>query len=307
MKTLREKLGLNQSEFAERLGVGRTVITETENERRVPKEAFWRAIAQLEVSAGLRPIPSEPMPTSEHVAESLEGARYADPRLAIRKAREARHLSIAQLAKLTRLPADVLTAAESGGQRLSERQIDAICRELDLDKGMLMSGSDHPNVLDEAGIEATHGATPSIKLPPGMKGRHVPLLATAEAGPQAGHSDAEYRYTGIFAPNVDDHSAFAIKVSGDSMDSGKNSETDLRDGDLVVCSPKASLGNSEVAVVRTRSEQVFIKYWRKEKDRVVLESANPGYPDLTFPLSEIAGAWPVVLRFQSGKIKKSHQ
>ena len=160
-----------------------------------------------------------------------------------------------------------------------------------------MGGSDEARVLGD--LEATYGTLSKIKLPPGVKGRYVPVLSMAEAGPlNAGHSDAFYSYTAVFAPNVDDRSAFAIKVSGNSM------EPVLSEGDFVICSPVAAISNGEAAVVRTRSEQVFIKYWRKSGDRAVLESANPDYKPIEFPLAEIAGVWPIVQHISSGKIKR---
>ena len=46
--------------------------------------------------------------------------------------------------------------------------------------------------------------------------------------------------------------------------------------------------------MRTRGEQVFINYWRQRGSRALVESANPDYRPIDLPLTEIAGAWPVV-------------
>jgi SOS-response transcriptional repressor LexA len=163
----------------------------------------------------------------------------------------------------------------------------------------LLSGSDYPLVVRDDGMEATYGTRPKLTLPEGMQGRYVPLLSYAQAGAwDASHSDALYDHTAIFALNVDDRRAFAIKVTGNSM------EPSLPEGDIVICSPGAELRNGEAAVIRTRSEQVFIKFWEKRGERVTLSSANPDYDPIHLPLAEIAGAWAVVQHIASGKVKK---
>ncbi|MDR3404965.1 MAG: S24 family peptidase [Chthoniobacter sp.] len=222
------------------------------------------------------------------------------PRRALQVAREAAGLSLGALAKRTGYPVAILGQLESGSIRASEKLIDTLCRVLpDLDKEELMSGSDHPLIIDLTGTHGTHGANTPLNLPAGVTGRYVPLLSMAQAGQwDADHSDALYDYTSVFAPNVDDRRAFAIKISGNSM------EPALAEGDFVICSPSQEIHNGEAAVVRTRSEQVFIKYWDKRGDRVVLSSANADYKPLEFPLNEIAGAWPVVQHISSGKIKR---
>jgi phage repressor protein C with HTH and peptisase S24 domain len=215
-------------------------------------------------------------------------------------AREQAGLSVGQLAKLTRYPANILQQVEDGSIRASQKFIEAVCAHLPtLTPEDLMSGSDDAPIMDESGTTGTYGATPTLKLPPGMTGRYVPLLSMAEAGPfDAGHGDGLFNHTGVFAPNVDDRRAFALKVSGNSM------EPAMSDGDIVVCSPEKELANGIAAVIRTHSEQVFIKFWNQSGKRVVLESANPAYKPIQFPVEEIAGAWAVVQRFVSGTIKK---
>jgi phage repressor protein C with HTH and peptisase S24 domain len=184
--------------------------------------------------------------------------------------------------------------------RVSESMIENIVRVMpELAKGELMDGSDSPTVRGD-GLHGTHGAKSSIKLPPGMKGRTVPLLSMAQAGAwDAGHDDGGWTGEGVFALNVDDRRAFAISVSGNSM------EPEIRAGDVVICSPRAELSPGCVAVVRTHSGQAFIKFWRQRGETVSLESANPAYDAIKFPLAEIAGAWPVVQRIASGKITQS--
>lgn len=219
---------------------------------------------------------------------------------ALRAAREDAGLSLAELARRTGYPSTILSELESGTIHASEKLIDTLCRELPtLAKEEMMGGSDHPSVLREDGMEATYGTRVKLVLPPGMQGQYVPLLSYAQAGVwDSSHSDAMYDYTSIFALNVDDRRAFAIKVAGNSM------EPALHEGDMVICSPGQRLHNGDAAVVRTRSENVFIKYWHQREDRVLLESANPDYKPIEFPLAEIAGAWPIVQTITAGKVRR---
>jgi SOS-response transcriptional repressor LexA len=225
------------------------------------------------------------------------------PRIALRRAREREGISLAALAKKTGYSAALLDQLENGAIRASENLIETLCRVLPgLSKDDLMGGSDHPWVISEAQLEATIGTMPKLALPEGIKGRYVPLLASAQAGTwDASHSDAGYDYTSVLALNLDDPRAFAIKVSGNSM------EPAIHEGDIVVCSPTQQIHNGEAAVVRTRSEQVFIKFWHKRGERVLLESANPDYKTIEFPVSEIAGAWPVVETISAGRVRRPAQ
>ncbi|MEP6673087.1 MAG: S24 family peptidase [Chthoniobacter sp.] len=222
------------------------------------------------------------------------------PRGALQRAREAAGLTLGALSKRTGYPVWILSQLESGGIRASEKLIDTLCRALpDLNKEELIIGSDHPFIIDVTGVHGTHGASVKLALPTGVKGRYVPLLSSAEAGIcDAGHSDGGYEYSGIFALNVDDRSAFAIKVSGNSM------EPNLRDGDMVICSPAQEVNNGDAAVVRTHSDNVHIKYWQRRGERVLLESANPAYPPIEVPYEEIAGAWPIVQTITAGKVRR---
>lgn len=223
------------------------------------------------------------------------------PRWQLVRARERAGISLSELAQRVGHPVMILDLLEKGSIRASEKLIDALCRELPgLSKEELMAGSDHPRVVDESGVQATTGSSEAaIVLPPGTKGRYVPLLSYAQAGQwDAGHSDAYYQYDSVFALNVDDRQAFAIKVSGNSM------EPSLHEGDMVICSPRQEPQNGDAVVVRTRSENVFIKFWRKRGDRVLLESANADYKPIEFPVAEILGAWPIVQTITAGKVRR---
>jgi len=217
----------------------------------------------------------------------------------LRMAREKAGMSFAELSKRINRPVDYLRALEEGQAPISEQSAELIAAALPtISKHDLMEGSDSPRLVGESQM-ATQGTKPTIMLPDGMKGRYVPLLSYAQAGTwDADHTDGLYDYTSIFALNVDDRRAFAIKVTGNSM------EPALSEGDMIVCSPSKSPTNGDAAVVRTRSEQVFIKYWMKRGEQVTLESANPDYEPIKLPIGEIAGVWPIIQTISARAVRK---
>jgi phage repressor protein C with HTH and peptisase S24 domain len=208
-------------------------------------------------------------------------------------------MSYSELAQKTHRDPSFLRALEEGRAPLSESTAKVIAKVLpSLSLQELLGGSDSPRIYSE-GLRGTYGASAPINLPPGVKGRYVPLLSLGQAGVwDAGHTDDFYDHTGVFALNVDDRRAFAVQVAGNSM------EPAMRNGDLVVCSPANPIANGDAGVIRTHSDQVFIKFWNKREDQVVLTSANKAYDPIKLPISEIAGAWPIVQHIASGKIKR---
>jgi SOS-response transcriptional repressor LexA/DNA-binding XRE family transcriptional regulator len=304
LKALAEVAG-SQAKLAAAAGISEGTIINWSRGLGLRDSKLEAAAANLGIAmAWLRDGEGDTAEQLEAFRERLQAAATVreeaphEPRAALKFYRQRAGLSYAQLARLTRRPPAFLEQLEVGTAPLSEAAMELICEHV---PGLtpVVAVSDHPEILSVTGAEATYGARPKLVLPPGMTGRYVPLLSLAEAGPfDANHSDAIYDYTAVFAPNVDDRRAFAIKVSGNSM------EPDINDGDLVICSPTSTVQNGEAAVVRTRSEQVFVKYWRQRGERVELESANPDYDPIALPRTEILGAWPVVQRIASGKIQR---
>lgn len=282
----RRKHGLSQSSLATALEVSRNYVSMVEGGRD-PGRKFKERFEALEIE-------SEQQGTVELAA---------NPRKKLAFALSKRGMSPAELSQKIGYDAGVIANVVHGRGRASERMIENIVRELpELSKDDLIEGSEHVPILSVSGSEGSYGAKPEVILPPGMDGRMLPLLSNAEAGAwDAGHTDEGWDGKSIFVPNVRDRRAFAIRVVGNSM------EPDIREGDVVVCSPAQEIRSGLCAVVRTKSEQAFIKFWRKHGDTIILESANPDYEPLKFPESEIAGAWPVIQRIAYGPIKKEEK
>ena len=85
-------------------------------------------------------------------------------------------------------------------------------------------------------------------------------------------------------PTVEDDAAFALEVTGDSM------LPLYRAGDVIICSPEASVRRGDRVVVKTRDGEVMAKELRRRTAKTIeLASLNPcpagGEPCRTVPSS----------------------
>ena len=117
--------------------------------------------------------------------------------------------------------------------------------------------------------------------------RRIPLIGLAQAGSDGFFDDGGYPVGGgwdeVGLPEVGDLNAYALEVSGDSM------EPVFRDGDMVIVSPAAPIRRGDRVVVRTLAGEVMAKQLtRRSARRVELKSLNPAHPDYSFDLTEMA-------------------
>jgi phage repressor protein C with HTH and peptisase S24 domain len=116
--------------------------------------------------------------------------------------------------------------------------------------------------------------------------RLVPLVGMAQAGSRGFFDDAGFPagvgWDEIPFPELADEHAYALEVSGDSM------QPVYRDGDRIVVSPAASVRRGDRVVVKTQAGEVMAKLLaRLTAQRVDLKSLNPAYEDRSFPISEV--------------------
>lgn len=116
--------------------------------------------------------------------------------------------------------------------------------------------------------------------------RRIPLIGLAQAGAQGYFDDAGYPVGGswdeIDLPSVSDPHAYAVEISGDSM------EPVYRDGDIVIVSPAAPTRRGDRVVVRTNEGEVLAKELvRRSARRIELASLNPSFPDRGFDIDEV--------------------
>lgn len=142
------------------------------------------------------------------------------------------------------------------------------------------------------GIEAFAGLVTGLPALPSAGGRtaahrRIPLLGLAQAGSNGFFDDGGYPVGGgwdeIALPEVGDPNAYALEISGDSM------EPVFRDGDVVIVSPGTPVRRGDRVVVRTNQGEVMAKQLvRQSARRVELASLNPRHPNYSFDLPELA-------------------
>jgi phage repressor protein C with HTH and peptisase S24 domain len=116
--------------------------------------------------------------------------------------------------------------------------------------------------------------------------RAVPLIGFAQAGQGGFFDDAGFPagrgWDEIAFPAVDDEHAYALEISGDSM------QPAYRDGDVIVVSPAAPIRRGDRVVVRTHEGEVMAKELKRRTAKMVdLKSLNREHPDRQFGVSEI--------------------
>jgi phage repressor protein C with HTH and peptisase S24 domain len=124
------------------------------------------------------------------------------------------------------------------------------------------------------------------KKPGRRKTRPVPLIGFAEAGAGGYFDDGGFPvgsgWEQIAFPDVDDEHAYALEVTGNSM------EPLYRKGDILVVSPAARLRQGDRVVVKTKAGEVLAKeLGRRSAKSVELRSLNPAHKDRTLPSGEI--------------------
>lgn len=122
--------------------------------------------------------------------------------------------------------------------------------------------------------------------PPPPAPRHIPLIGFAQAGSQGYFDDAGYPVGGgwdeIVAPEVLDPHAFALEISGDSM------EPVYRDGDQIIVSPGANVRRGDRVVVKTSDGEVMAKeLLRSTAKHLHLRSLNPDHAERAIPTDQV--------------------
>jgi phage repressor protein C with HTH and peptisase S24 domain len=120
----------------------------------------------------------------------------------------------------------------------------------------------------------------------GTPARGVPLLGFAEAGAGGYFDDGGFPagegWDEIAFPAVSDDNAFALEVSGQSM------EPAYRDGDVIVVSPAAPIRRGDRVVVKTKSGEVMAKELKRNTAKAIeLKSLNVQHGDRTIAAADV--------------------
>ncbi|HZS64233.1 MAG TPA: helix-turn-helix transcriptional regulator [Xanthobacteraceae bacterium] len=114
----------------------------------------------------------------------------------------------------------------------------------------------------------------------------VPLLGFAEAGAGGYFDDGGFPvgkgWDEIAFPAVNDEHAYALEISGDSM------QPAYRDGDVIIVSPAAPIRRGDRVVVKTKNGEVMVKELKRRTSKTIeLRSINSDHPDRTLSLQDV--------------------
>ena len=114
----------------------------------------------------------------------------------------------------------------------------------------------------------------------------IPLIGFTQAGAGGFFDDGGFPVGGgwdqIRFPCVEDENAYALEVTGDSM------QPLYRDGDILIVSPNSAARKGDRVVLRTTDGEVMAKILVRRSVRTVeLASLNPDHPNLVFPVERI--------------------
>jgi len=120
----------------------------------------------------------------------------------------------------------------------------------------------------------------------GASTQAVPLIGLAEAGSGGYFDDAGFPvgkgWDEIAFPAVNDEHAYALEISGSSM------EPAYRDGTIVMVSPTSPVRRGDRVVVKTRNGEVMAKELKRRTAKTIeLRSLNPDHKERTLSVDDV--------------------
>jgi phage repressor protein C with HTH and peptisase S24 domain len=122
--------------------------------------------------------------------------------------------------------------------------------------------------------------------PGGRTTRAVPLIGLAQAGSGGYFDDGGFPvgkgWDEIPFPAVNDENAYALEISGNSM------EPAYRDGTVIVVSPAASIRRGDRVAVKTREGEVMVKELKRRTSKSIeLRSINPDHAERALSVRDV--------------------
>src|SRR5262249_3903274 len=114
----------------------------------------------------------------------------------------------------------------------------------------------------------------------------IPLIGFAEAGSGGYFDDGGFPvgkgWDEIPFPSIPDENAYALEISGDSM------EPAYRDGTVIIVSPSASIRRRDRVVVKTREGEVMVKELKRRTPKSIeLRSLNPAHAERMVTMRDV--------------------
>jgi len=130
-----------------------------------------------------------------------------------------------------------------------------------------------------------------VDLPPPLT-REVgplPILSLAAAGPGQEYIVSEYGLENITRPfDMPEKDAFGVEVRGDSM------APLITEGSFVATKPSAAPSSGDIALIETTGHRIWVKQVFFKRDKVIMRSFNPAYPDRECLRSDILHIYKVI-------------
>jgi phage repressor protein C with HTH and peptisase S24 domain len=122
--------------------------------------------------------------------------------------------------------------------------------------------------------------------PGGRTTRAVPQIGRAQAGSGGYFDDGGFPvgkgWDEIPFPAVNDENAYALEISGNSM------EPAYRDGTVIVVSPAASIRRGDRVAVKTREGEVMVKELKRRTSKSIeLRSINPDHAERSLSVRDV--------------------
>jgi phage repressor protein C with HTH and peptisase S24 domain len=122
--------------------------------------------------------------------------------------------------------------------------------------------------------------------PGGRTTRAVPLIGLAQAGSGGYFDDGGFPvgkgWDEIPFPAVNDENAYALEISGNSM------EPAYRDGTVIVVSPAASIRRGDRVAVKTREGEVMVNELKRRTSKSIeLRSINPDHAERSLSVRDV--------------------
>jgi phage repressor protein C with HTH and peptisase S24 domain len=116
--------------------------------------------------------------------------------------------------------------------------------------------------------------------------RAIPVIGLAEAGSGGYFDDAGFPsgsgWDEIPFPAVNDEHAYALEISGDSM------QPLYRDGDIILVSPSSAIRRGDRVVVKTREGEVMAKELKRRTAKTIeLKSLNAEHGDRVLSAADV--------------------
>ncbi len=267
-------LGLTLSALAQSVGVAKSYLSMIENHRVVNPPSGELLVAMeraLEIESGQLSLAGDWARAPQAVREQVQRLSGDAER-----GRE-----------LARFLKEAATASGgAGGGNLDDLyRSGQLRRRIEQALGPVEGSSD-----DQAAVNAVAAETPPLY--------RIPLINKVAAGYPTGFTDLDYPArvadSYLSCPGLNDPDAFAATVVGDSM------MPDYREGDIVVFSPAADVGDGCDCFVRLEPdhETTFKRVFFDEGGAVVrMQPLNPQFPPTLRAREQVAGLYRAVWRY----------